>query len=240
MNSKKYTELTGITISEADKTLFEAQVRRTRIALETMLGFTLSRDKINTNIYNELGKTNKDCFCLSVNTSTEVLQDPDEVENAYRLFRFNKKDRYFEVDPFTAVHSVKLVKIQQGQENGEGITIKTFDKDKIRLQLGRDGIGKYIERCRECMCDCNCNGDCVQLAVDADWLFDDCLPIDLLDVWADMVQYQMDCKKDIRSESMIGYSYTKFDRVDPETTPKNIAILQRYAGPYGSVSVMPI
>lgn len=236
MNLEKYEELTGITVPESEEAAYEAQIRRTQRMLETMLGFTLDPSKTNTNFYNELGKSKSDCFCPDVDTSN--LLPPDPVIGAYRLFRYNKHDRYFFVDPFTNIHSVKLVFIKEGSVDTD-ITIKTFDEDEIRAQIGRDGIGKYIQHCETCLCSCECN-DCVQLAVDADWLFQDDIPEDLLYVWADMITYQVDCKKDIKSEAITGHSYTKFDRVAPETEPQNLAVIKRYAGPYGSVMVLPL
>lgn len=239
MNLDKYTELTGISVSDQEANIVKAQIRRSRIKLESMLGFTLDRRKQNENIYNEIGKSNKDCFCLGVSTSENLLP-PDEVENSYRLFRFNKNDSFFFVDPFYSVNNVKLVRVRGRDEDGSGITIKTFDKDKIRAQVSRGGISKYIQRCLECMCDCNCSGDCVQLAVDASWIFQDCLPEDLMYVWADMITYYSDCKKDVKSESISGHSYTLRDKVAPEEERIALSIIQRYAGPYGSVSVVPV
>lgn len=239
MNLKKYTELTGIEVSERQQAAVNAQIRRTKRKLETLLGFTLDRDKINTNIYNEKGKSNKDCFCSDVSTSENLLP-PDEVIGSYRLFHFNSHDSYFFVDPFITVHNVKLVRVQAGDEDGNGITIKTFGKDKVRAQVGRDGISKYIQQCRDCMCDCDCTNDCVQLAVDADWVFQDCLPEDLMYLWADMVTYESNCKKGVKSESIGGHSYTLKDSVSPETTPENLSIIQRYVGPYGTVNRIPV
>lgn len=236
MDLSKYEELTGITVSSQDIATVEAQIRRTQAMLETMLGFTLDPTKTNTNIYNEVGKATTNCFCPDVNTSN--LLPPDPVIGAYRMYRYNKNDVFFFVDPFTAIHSVKLVFVKEGSTNTD-ITIKTFDVDEIRAQIGRDGIGKYIQHCVSCLCTCACD-DCVQLAVDADWLFQDELPLDLLYVWADMITYQVDCKKDIKSESVTGHSYTKFDRVLPEAMPENLAVIKRYAGPYGTAAVQPL
>lgn len=239
MNLNKYTLLTGITISESEKISVEAQIKRTRRALETMLGFTLSKSETNTNFYNEVGKSKLDCFCPNVSTSN--LLPPDEIVNSYRLYSYHKEDRYFFIDPFTSVNKVKLVFIRPGEPEESGITIKTFADDEIRTQMGRDGIAKYLQHCQNyfCYCDNVCD-DCVQLAVDAEWMTQDCVPEDLLYVWADMVTYQMDCKKDIKSESIAGHSYSKFDRVLPETEPQNLAVIRRYAGPYGTASVMPL
>ena len=240
MNLKKYTELTGIEVSSGREAIINAQIKRTGRKLETLLGFTLDRNKINTNIYNEIGKTNKDCFCSDTSISEENLLEPDEVQGSYRMFQFNKHDSYFFIDPFTNIYNVKLVRVRANDLDGEGVTIKTFDSDKIRAQVGRDGISKYIQQCRECMCDCNCDGDCVQLAVDADWIFQDCMPEDLLYLWADMVTYESNCKKGIKSESIGGHSYTLSDSQSPETVAENLSIIQRYAGPYGTVNRIPV
>jgi hypothetical protein len=236
----KYQELTGNTVSSAKTGFYQAQINRTKAMLETMLGFTLNPDNVQTNLYNELGKSRDDCACSSAAIQENAdLDDPDEVTGAYRLFPYNHLDQFFHVDPFTAVHKVKLVWVKQGTGDN-GVTIRTFDQDRIRVDMGRDGIGKYVELCHDCLCVCDCQG-CVQLAVDADWLWDDPadLPLDLLYVWADMVTHYSDQKKDIKSESITTHSYTKFDRVAPETEPHNLSVIKKYAGPHGSATVMP-
>ena len=237
MNLEKYKELSGIEVDTSDETLIEAQISRTRYVLETMLGFTLCTNETNTNIYNETGKSPTECACPDVDTSN--LLPADDVIGAYRLFRFDKNDEYFHIDPFTAVHAVKLVFIGQGYPEDSGITIKTFDFEEVRVQLGRDGIGKYIQHCMDCFCHIDCD-QCVQLAVDADWLYQDCIPKDLQYVWTDMVTYYSDKSGDIRSESITGHSYTKFDKDIPENRPQNLAVIKKYAGPNGSVITFPI
>lgn len=227
MDIEKYTELTGKTVSPQEEAVFNAQIRRTKAMLETLLGFTLKP----SNLYNELGKAQNDCACPKVDTST--LLSPDEAEGVYKLFSYNKDDKFFHVDPFKEVYSVKLVYVEH---DGEFVTMKTFKN--VKPQFGRDGIGKYIEKCLDCMCFCDCDG-CVQLAVDADWL--DCYPDDILYLWCDMIDYQIDCTKGFKSESIEGHSYSKTDAAiaSPETLPQNVLLLKRYAGPYGSVAVMP-
>lgn len=232
MDLAKYQELTGITISAQNETFVTAQISRAQSTLETMLGFTLCPDNVEDNLYDELGKTQQSCLCPS-DIDIANLEDADDVEGAYRLYRYNPNDKYFHVDPFSIVYKVKLVHILPGEE--QGVTIKTFDDEDLRVHYGRGDWSKFIEHCKECLCFCDCK-DCIQLAVDADWLWTDCPPTDLLYVWADMVTYQVDCKKDIKSESIQGHSYTKFDRVLPETVPQNYAIIQRYAGPHGSAT----
>lgn len=228
MNLETYQTLTGVTVPENQQAVIKAQIKRTRAVLEDMLGFTLNSDKVAENLYNEEGKTTAECACPNVDI--EDLQEPDEVQYAYRLYSYNSKDKLFHVDPFTELYKVKLVH--------DGVTIKTFDDDEIRVNYGRYGLSKFIEACRECLClslNCGCT-DCVQLAVDAKWLWEDCLPQDLKYVWADMVTYYHDCKKDVKSETVGSHSYTKFDRRLPEDEPANLSIIKRYAGPYGSVT----
>jgi hypothetical protein len=235
MDLSKYQELTGITVSASRAVYVQAQINRSIAMLETLLGFTLDPENVDTNLYNEVGKARTECACPSVDT--EDLDDPDEVIGAYRMFPYNTLDQFLHVDPFTKLHAVKLVFVKQGA-SGDGVTLRTFNDERVRVHQGRDGIAKYIELCRDCFCDCGCDG-CVQLAVDADWLWEGELPNDLLYVLADMVTYYSDQKRNVKSESITTHSYTKFDRVAPETEPQNLAVIQRYAGPLGSATVMP-
>lgn len=233
MNLDTYEYLSGVTVPANQQASVEAQIRRTQRILESMLGFTLDPDKVATNLYIETGKSPIECPCPDVDP--ETLLPPDEVSFAYRLYDYNHKDRYFHVDPFRTLYKVKLVK--------DDVTFKTFDADDIRVQYGVDGWSRFIENCQKNLCFCDC--DCVQLAVDAEWLFScdssldssiGCIEDDLLYVWADMVTYYVDCKKDVKSESIGSHSYTKFDRPEPEYEKHNLAVLRKYAGPHGSLT----
>ena len=55
-----------------------------------------------------------------------------------------------------------------------------------------------------------------------------------------MATYYSDPNSNIRSESIDTHSYTKFSDIAPENESFNLAVLKKYAGPYGSVSRMPI
>lgn len=238
MDLSKYKELTGINVPAGRAAYMQAQINRATAMLETMLGFTLNPEKI-TNLYNEVGKTRDECACPSVAIEDASLEDPDEVTGAYRLFPYNKLDQYLHIDPFNEVYKVKLVWIKQGAGN-DGVTLRTFDTDRVRVNAGRDGLKKYLELCRDCFCECGCS-NCVQLAVDADWLWDEAanIPDELLYVLADMVTYYSDQKRNVKSESITTHSYTKFDKTAPEAEPYNLSVIKKYAGPHGSVSVMP-
>jgi len=223
MDCSVYTQLTGKTCTPE----VEKQIKRTRAVLESMLGYTLDPTKVNTNLYNELGKSPIECSCSNVDVSS--LLPPDSVQFAYRLYRYNNKDRFLFVDPFTELYKVKLVK--------DNITIRTFKPEEIRVQYGRDGIAKYIEVCETCFCICECVG-CVQLAVDAKWQWQT-IPDDLLYAWTDLIDYYIDCGKNIKSESIGPHSYTKFDQLLPQEDIRITSVLQRYAGPYGTLTVEP-
>jgi len=229
-----YQALTGITVSVDDEDLVIAQINRTRRILEGLLGFTLDPEKVNQNLYIEQGKAIAQCACPNVDTE---LDPPDPVVFAYRQYSYNPNDKFFHVDPFYEVYEVKLV--------WNNITIKTFELDEFRPNFA-NGWGKFIENCQHKICVCSCK-NCVQLAVDAEWLFacdssvdssvsESCISDDILDIWADMVTYYADCKKDVKSESIGSHSYTKFDNKPPENESYNLAILKKYAGPNGSLT----
>lgn len=220
MNLDKYQELTGITVPDSQAAAIEAQIKRVRNTLEGLLGWPLTKSKVSINHYEEFGKSVDEC------DFNGPYNEPDSVVNAYRLFNFNKHDQFLKVDPFTIIHAAKLVFLRPG-EGPNGITLQTLDN--IRVHVSR-GVKKYIERCEDCFCRFDCE-DCVQLAVDADWLYEDCLPEDLLYAWADAVTYENDCKKDIRSETLGTHSYTKFDRENPWVT--NAGVIKKYAGANG-------
>lgn len=240
MNLEQYQTITGTTVASADQTRFTAEIARARRRLENALGYTLDPAQRETNLYNELGKTSTELACPIVNT--EDLLDPDEVQGAYRLFNFNPMDEYHHVDPFTRIYAVKVVYIKQGA-SPNGITVKTFDDEYIR-QHQNEIWSKYISDFRghwprtrfnlSWMCDHPVE-HYYQLAVDADWAFED-IPEDLQDIWADMVTYYSDDERDKRSETILTHSWTKFDRGTPEALPDNQKLLYKYAGPHGALS----
>lgn len=243
MDLSKYEELTGRSISTGKTAFMTAQLKRAQSMLETLLGYTLSPENVATNFYNELGKTTSECACPSVDT--EDLTDPDDVVGAYRLYDYNHLDQFFHVDPFSKINKVKLVYVKQG-DGDNGVTIKTFSDGEIKVRIGRDGIGKYIEHCQDCLCVCSCDYNCVQLAVDAEWLWgvdgdDEAIemPVELQYVLTDMVTWYGDPKLNVKSESITTHSYTRFDNTPPEQEPMNLSVIKRYAGPHGSVTTQP-
>lgn len=234
MNLSEYETLTGTTVPAAQQAAVTAAINRTQAILETMLGFTLDPSQRNTNLYNELGKSQQECSCPSVDT--EDLLPADPVVNGYRLFDYNDLDQYLWIDPFVTINKVKLVYIKQGTGD-QGVTLRTFDTDQIRVHQTAGTLKKYLERCVECSCSCDCS-NCVQLAVDADWEFET-LPNDLLYVFSDMVTWYSNSRRDIKSETIDTHSYTKFERRVPEEEPHNLTVIKKYAGPHGTAATIP-
>lgn len=230
MNLEEYEKLMGITIPESKRVYMEAQIKRVQTKLESLLGFTLKA----SHIYTELGKTQVECVCPDI---PQTLLPADEVKGIIKIFPYNYKDKFLHIDPFLEVYTVKLGKVT---ENKGFVTYKTFES--FTKQYMSQGIGKYIEKCQTCFCDCDCK-DCVQLIVDADWVdFTDeesDIPDDLLYLWCDMINYYADPTKDIKSESVDGHSWSKGDIKPPEELIENKLILNKYAGPYGSITRIP-
>ena len=232
MDLTLYTELTGKTIPESQTAYYQALISRTQAKLESILGWSFTP----VALYQEKGKTQRDCVCPDIPQSN--LLPADEVKGIIKVFPYNWKDKFLHIDPFTQVYAAKLVKVLN---NREFITFKTFEN--FTQQMMANGIGRYIERCKTCYCDCNCK-DCVQLAVDANWLSvptEDDQPADLLYLWCDMIDYYGDPARDISSESVDGHSWSKGKDalIAPEATDAALVILKKYAGPFGLVDRIP-
>lgn len=238
MNITTYQSLAGITVASADTARVTAQINRTKAMLETMLGFPLCSNNVQLNLYNELGKTRSECSRPDVDTAE--LDAADEVNGNYRLFDYDENDKYFHIDPFSTVYKVKLAFIGQGSGD-QGVTLKTFEDDELRIHVGREGWSKYIEHCVDFFCSYSCRNQ-VQLAIDADWLWPTAkgIPYDLQYVWAEMITHYSDPKRNIRSESVTTHSYSKFNNIPPEMEPTNVAIIRRYAGPHGSLNTASV
>lgn len=232
MNLEKYEKLTGKVIPEEQRAYYQAQIRRVQTRLESILGYTLEPE----HIYTELGKTQQDCVCPDIPKSQKLLP-ADAVRGIIKVFPYNHKDKFLHIDPFKDVYNVKLVKVD---ENYNFVTFKTFEH--FTKQYMSQGIGNHIEKCETCFCDCDCK-DCVQLAVDADWIDfteeNDDIPDDLWYLWCDMIDFYADPDRNIKSESVDGHSWSKGDLTAPQEEDYAKLLLKRYAGPFGAITRMP-
>lgn len=222
-----YQTLTGITVSSADEARVTANITKTQSILELLLGFTLTPASVETNQYVELGKTELECPCSSIDVDN--LTAPDAVQGAYRLYSYNSLDKYLLIDPCSSVYAVKLVR--------DNITVKTFEElDEYRAHE-KFNIVKHIEMCVGCFtCGSTCT-DCVQLAVDAEWLWqsEGAIPSDLNQVWVEMITYYSDMNRDLKSQTLGTHRWDKGIMTPPEERKSNLKIIQKYAGGNGTL-----
>lgn len=206
---------------------YTASIQKARLFIEGLLGYTLTPLKVDTNFYNELGKMTTE----GGDYTTENLTAPDPVVYAYRLYRYNKHDRFFLIDPATEIHAVKLVR--------NNVTMLTLDPDNYRVH-SENGFIKSIEKCSDCYWSCMCYPyacQCRQLAVDATWLWPTyaLIPDDMKQIWADAALYYADTKRGIRSESLGPHSYSKFGESTPYTDIFTQSTIKKYMGGNGSL-----
>jgi len=227
MDLATYQTLTGITVSADKQTFVEATIDRIQALIESILGYSLDPTIASENQYNEIGISPTECLYTEDN-----LKEPDAVEFAYRIFPYNKNDKYLYIDPATSINKIKLVR--------NGITLKEIESDYYSIRY-KNGIINYIEVVK-CWCEefCGCECDSVQLAIDAVWVGagdynEDTIPTDLLYVWADLVKDYTNTNRDIRSETLGTHSYTKDLDYKSELKDNHITVLKKYAGPNGEL-----
>lgn len=225
LDELEYENLTGNDLDESQEDRYHAIVEAAVVQLEELLGWPLVPDSWD-NQYIEIGKSKSNLSCPDVD---DDLDPPDEVVNAYRIFTLQVGDPWLAIDPATEIHSVKYIR--------GNVTCKEYELDEYvpKYTNGSPSVIKYLG-IRKLMCDCVRIREPREFAVDADWAYEDAetFPITLKKVLAEMVADEMDPKKDVRSESVVSHSYTKFDHVSVQD--KHIAVLRRYAGPHGLVS----
>jgi len=223
MDIALYQTLSGITVSSSQLARVTAAIARTQAILETMLGYSLDPLIALENQYNESGISSVEC------DDDSALDPADAVETAYRIFPYNRHDKYLNIDPATSINKVKLIR--------NNITVLVIDDFRVDY---KNGLIKYL---RQEKCFYRCNNECcnVQLAVDAVWFGANDygtqeLPDDLLYLWSDMVTFYADPKRNIRSETLGTHSYSKFNDDTPEMQSYNLAVIKKYAGPNGSIA----
>lgn len=226
MDSSTYTNLTGKTLSTSQASRLSLQSKLAKRQLQRLVGYPLNPNDWD-NQYTESGKTDG-CFCTL--TDETELEPADDVVNAYRFFWWEPRDLFLPIDPATKIHAVKLVR--------DTVTLHTIDTDEYRPQWENDcdePFVRYLALTQRTIVwhSCYRNAERVQVAVDADWGFESC-PLELKKVWAEMIADSFDTKKDIKSETALTHSYTKFGPTDAVTTYKDV--ISFYAGPNGQGS----
>lgn len=245
MTIAEYQTLTGITVADADAPRMKAIIRRAETRLETLLGYSLSKQKKWT----ELGKVRYNGLVpfpslpVSDNVLDHLLPSDDQTGDI-QLFNFDEKNMHLRINPAKEVYRAKIV---LPVNSDEFITIAELDN--LTPYLNQAGLVVALTRYRGWFTWTWWNsllwGDRnnLMLAIDADFVnvCDANSYPDLAYLLADMVNYYSDpnysVMGNIRSESIESHSYSRAstgttpDLAAPEGQKSSRMIIEKYAGP---------
>jgi hypothetical protein len=238
LDLSEYIEIAGVDVNDSQRAFVTANIAKARYQLESALGFPLTAEKAEQNLYTETGQAPDDNWICG-GSDADLLPADDEPDEKYRLFTAAEPVSPFSltaltrIDPCTSISKVKLV-------HGT-VSVHTFTTSELALLTSASGYGRLVDlsvifphpsRCQHRL----------QVAVSADWLGldDDQLPDDLLSVWADLVTWLSDKTRNIKSENRGTRSYTKTESKSPLEDPANRSILESYAGPRGTAGRLPV
>lgn len=245
MTIADYQNLTGMTVLDEDVTRINAVIRRSETRLETLLGYSLSKQKKWT----ELGKVQYDGLVPfpSLPVSDDVLDNlsiPDEQTGDIQLFSFDERDKHLRINPAKEVYRAKIV---LPINSDEFITI--CDLENLTPYLNSASLVVALTRYYGWFTWAWWNSllwpmkNSLMLAVDADYVnvCDANKYPDLAYLLADMVTYYSDPNYslvgNIRSESIDSHSYSRAstgkdpDSAAPEGQYSSKLIIEKYAGP---------
>jgi hypothetical protein len=231
----EYIEIAGVDVKDSQRAFVTANIAKARYQLESALGFPLTAEKAEQNLYTETGQAPDDNWVCG-GSDADLLPAESEPDAIYRVFTQPDNrtavggrlpmSSLIQIDPCTAISKIKLV---HGTVN-----VHTFTTSEQALLLGPSGYGRMVNLEVIFPYPCRC-GHYLQVAVSADWLGseENQLPDDLLSVWADLVTWLSDRTRNIKSENRGTRSYTKAESKSPIEDPINKSILESYAGPGG-------
>lgn len=251
MTLAEYQTLTGTTVPDSDVARINAIIRRCTARLESLLGYSLFRQKTWT----ELGKVQYNGYTPfpSLPVSDDVLNNlkaADDQTGDLQLFSFDKQDKHIKINPAKEIYRAKIV---LPVDQDEFITI--YDLESGTPYLNSVGLVTAITRYHSWF---SWDGwDSLQLssrvklmfAVDAEYIevCDVNRYPELAYLLADMVTYYSDPGYSllgvIRSETIDSHTYTRalsgaFNGKLP--TPEDMApegqitaqrIIAKFAGP---------
>ncbi len=245
MTIADYETLTGTTVPDSDVARMKAVIRRSETKLETLLGYSLSKQKQWT----ELGKVQYDGLApfpsLPVGDDTiDNLLPPDDQSGNIQLFTFDEVDKHFRINPAKEVYRAKIVLPVNSDE-----FITVVHLDYLTPYLNSAGLVVALTRYdgwfqwdwwNSLLWGDRRN---LMLAVDADFVncTDSSKYPDLAYLLADMVTYYADpnysVMGNIRSESIDSHSYSRAstgnnpDSAAPEGQSTAKLVIEKYAGP---------
>ena len=245
MTIAEYQTLTGITVSDADAPRIKAIIRKAETKLETLLGYSLLKQKTWT----ELGKVQSDGLIPfpslpSTGETTIDLDEPDVQDGDIQLFNYDSLNTHLRINPAIEVYSAKIVTPVNSDE-----FITLYELDNVTPYLNSAGLVTALTRYASWFTWGWYNNllwperNSLQLAVEADFVNVcdiDKYP-DLAYLLADMVTYYSDpnysIMGNIRSESIDSHSYSRAstgptpDSAAPEGQLSSKKIIEKYAGP---------
>lgn len=246
MTIAEYQDLTGTVVSDADTPRITAIISRSEARLETLLGYSLSKQKKWT----ELGKVQLDGSIpfpsLPVNDDTlNNLSDPDDTSGDIQLFNFNTLDKHFRINPAKEVYRAKIV---MPIDSNEFITI--YELQYVTPYLNSVGLVTALTRSSTWFNWTWWNSlmfmdrSKLMLAVEAKYvnLCDAEKYSDIAYLLTDMVQYYSDpafsLLGNIHSESIDTHTYARKPPLlstpedsAPESQASAKMIIEKYAGP---------
>lgn len=245
MTIAEYQTLTGTTVQVADVPRVTAAIRKAETKLETLLGYSLSKQKTWT----ELGKVQYNGLTPfpSLPVSDEViasLSPADQQTGDIQLFNLDSLDTHIRINPAREVYRAKIV---LPVNEDEFITI--YDLENATPYLNTAGLVVAISRYHTWFTWTWWNSllyterNNLMLAVDAEYV--DCIDSknypELAYLLADMVTYYSDpsysVMGNIRQESIDSHSYSRAstgstpDSAAPEGQSTSKMIIEKYAGP---------
>lgn len=245
MTIAEYQTLTGTTVPTADVPRVEAAIRKSEAKLESLLGYSLSKQKTWT----ELGKVQYDGLVPfpSLPVSDEVISNllpADEVSGETQLFNFDELDKHIKINPARKIYRAKVVLPVNETE-----FISVYDLDNGKPYLNSAGLVTAITRYASWFTWSWWNSllwsdqQSLILAVEAEYI-DVCDAkqyADLAWLLADMVTYYADpnysVMGNITTESIDSHSYSRAsvgassESMAPEDQMSAKRTLEKYAGP---------
>ena len=245
MTIAEYQTLTGITVSDADTARMKAMIRRAETKLESLLGYSLSKQKT----WAELGKVQYRGLVPFpslplADTTVDSLLPPDEQVGDIQLFNLDTLNMHLRINPAKEVYNAKVV---LPVNEDEFITI--YDLENLTPYINSSGLVVALSRYyawftwhwwNSLLWSQRAN---LMLAVEADYVnvCDANKYSDLAYLLADMVTYYADpnysVMGNIRSESIDSHSYSRAstgsspDSAAPEGQLSAKRIIEKYAGP---------
>ena len=257
MELDRFLEITGLSLTAAQEDQFDVMNNKAVIRLEKALGWSFS----SSDDYEEAGQYLNPSWKIDQlkiydlaqnNKLSEMLRDPDEVTNSWRLFPYYDLNTNLRIDPCSAIYKAKLVYPIIGEDT-QFITICNLSKFTPLVGKSIDKVNwiNYIIKLADFPGTCACQYSEVSspmLAVDAEWLSKS-IPSDLEEVLANMIIYEYQNKPSLqadanrplksKSESVDGHSVSK-TYADAESIVSNdplqqegvLSVVKSYMGPW--------